>query len=494
MPTRWGVEAAMTPDDLKERFTAQLGDAVAADVAWDELTLTVDAETYVEAARFGRDDPDLALDFFDCLSGVDEREEGFAVVTVLYSTEHRHRVMLRHHCAGGRDNPVAPSLTDLYRGADWHEREAWDMFGIEFDGHPGVEPRILTAENFEGWPLRKDFFLATREAKPWPGLKEPMELDPETGEPLEREPAGPGAAPGPTDLDEAMSEQAKRAAGVLDEETIEIDDGKEVAPEAPQTTAPEGDAVGATRDEEGAARAERARQKAAEMRKKKAEERAAREAAERGEEPAADAEASDPTTQAAEAARLSAAGDPRVASPVDRQEEGDVGAHATEDPGETPPGEESQTERAERAVEETQARSQPHPEEGMGGPPAPPADPERAQEQGTTPTGEEEEEIGEPTTKTGVEREDTPDQPTDEPAPGRHAGEPPTTQEPGEAPVRGGLRETIDEEIDAAAPVEGGKRPGSVEDESPEADRVPADDDADDDADDVEDGDGGDER
>jgi NADH:ubiquinone oxidoreductase subunit C len=460
------------PEQLKERFSDALGDHVAsADVAWDHVTITLDADGYVEAARLGRDDPDLELDLFDCLVGVDEREDGFAVIAVLYSTEHRHRIALRHLCPGGRDAPKAPTLTHLYLGADWHEREAWDMFGIEFDGHPSLAPRILTPENFEGWPLRKDFWLGTREAKPWPGLKEPLELDPDTGEPLEREPAGPGAAPGPSDLDEAMAEQAKRAAGVLDVETVEIEDGEEIAPAAPQTTAAD-DGVGATKDEEASARAERARQKAREMRRRKAEERAAREQ----EEAVTDgAEGATADEDPGEAARRSAVGDPRVASPADRQTEGDVGHHAAEGPGETPAGEESQAERAERAVEESRARSQPHPPEGMGGPPAPPADPDRRQEQGTTPVDDEEGELGEPrTTDADAPDADTP-QAGDEPAPGAEAGTPPTTQQPGEATVRGGLRESIDEQLDEEAEAGGGKRPGSVEDGSPEVDRVPDD-------------------
>ncbi|MGH3443104.1 MAG: NADH-quinone oxidoreductase subunit C [Nitriliruptorales bacterium] len=212
----------MTLEDLKERFTAQLGGHVVdAAVEWGSVTITLDADGYVEAARIAREE--LEMDFFDSLSGVDEREDGFAVVAVLYSTSTHDRVLLRHVCAGGREEPTAPTLSHLYLGANWQEREAWDMFGIEFEGHPGLAPRILTPENFEGWPLRKDFWLGTREAKPWPGIKEPLELDEETGEPIEREPAGVGAAPGPSVLDEAMAEQAKVVAGVVDaDEQVEL--------------------------------------------------------------------------------------------------------------------------------------------------------------------------------------------------------------------------------------------------------------------------------
>lgn len=204
----------MERSELADYLAGNLGDhVVEVTDAFGTLTVTLDADGYVEAARMCRNDERLACDLFDSSFGVDEREDGFAVVTVLYSTEHRHRVLLRHLCEGGREQPVAPSLTSLYRGADWMERETWDMFGIEFQGHPGLAPRILCSENFEGWPLRKDFYLASREAKPWPGVKEPLEVD-EEGRPLDRiREHGPGDAHGPTALDEIMADQARRVAG-----------------------------------------------------------------------------------------------------------------------------------------------------------------------------------------------------------------------------------------------------------------------------------------
>jgi NADH-quinone oxidoreductase subunit C len=72
-------------------------------------------------------------------------------------------------------NPSVESITSLYRGADWHEREAWEMFGFDFPGHPGLRHLYLPGE-FEGFPLRKDFPLLARAVKPWPGLvdKEPI--------------------------------------------------------------------------------------------------------------------------------------------------------------------------------------------------------------------------------------------------------------------------------------------------------------------------------
>jgi NADH:ubiquinone oxidoreductase subunit C len=462
-------------ETLQETLSQRLGDhVVATTLEWGTLTLTLDAEGFVEAARICREDTEIACDFFDWLSGVDEREGGFSVVASLYSTSQRHRVLIRHLCAGGRETPSAPTLTHLYRGADWHEREAWDMFGIEFDGHPGLEPRILCPENFEGWPLRKDFFLGTREAKPWPGLKEPLELDPETGQPLEREPAGPGAAPGPSSLDEAMAEQAKIANDVVEPEPEEIAEDVEADPQLPHTTAPGGEAVGATAEEAAAAKAERGRRKAAALRESATETeggsaeapseetpsgKAPLEGAPSGE--AGDAEAgagAEPVEDPGEAARVSAMGDPRVSSTRDRQTEGDVPFTAQDAPGPTPEDEESRRERAERAAEESQARrTQPQPPEGQGGPPGAPPDPDGQHEQGTTPRADEQDEVGEPASK------DAAAPGSDSPTPGAHAGPPPTTQEPGLAPVDGGLRETPEEVADAGPGPSGGERPADPE-------------------------------
>jgi len=167
----------MTPEELAEHFRARLGDKVVdSSIAYGQLTLTIDAAAFADAALLAKSDADLAYEFFEFLCGVDLADDGFAVVVHLYSVSKGHHVTLRTVAPGGRDNPKVPTLTGVYAGANWHERETYDMFGIEFDGHPGLLPRILTVENFEGWPLRKDFLLMTREAKPWPGLKEPGEV------------------------------------------------------------------------------------------------------------------------------------------------------------------------------------------------------------------------------------------------------------------------------------------------------------------------------
>jgi NADH-quinone oxidoreductase subunit C len=79
------------------------------------------------------------------------------------------------------DDPVMPTWTHVYRGADWHERETWEMFGIRFEGHPGLRYLYLPT-GFEGHPLRKDFPLLARVVKPWPGI---VDVEPMPGEPDE---------------------------------------------------------------------------------------------------------------------------------------------------------------------------------------------------------------------------------------------------------------------------------------------------------------------
>ena len=85
---------------------------------------------------------------------LDKRTPRFEVVYHLYSLSKNHRLRVKIPVAG--EDPVVDSLTPLWKGADWLEREVWDMFGIRFRGHPDLR-RILLYEQFEGYPLRKDY-------------------------------------------------------------------------------------------------------------------------------------------------------------------------------------------------------------------------------------------------------------------------------------------------------------------------------------------------
>lgn len=116
----------------------------------------VPADRIGEAARALKSDPDLAIDYPRCLSGVD-LGENLEVVYHLYSTRHGHQIWLKVRVPA--DRPVVPSVTPVWRGADWHEREAAELFGFEFPGHPGLKLPFLLDEGFEGHPLLKSFEL-----------------------------------------------------------------------------------------------------------------------------------------------------------------------------------------------------------------------------------------------------------------------------------------------------------------------------------------------
>ena len=158
----------MTPEEIFAAVTSGLPPAVRCDADYHGVTLQVPAEHWLAALMFARER--LDCDFFDWLTGVDEAGEGLSVVTHVYSLAGRHHVLLA--TALPRSSPRLPTATGIYRGAAWHERETHEMFGIGFDGHPHLAP-LLLPDGFEGHPLRKDFVLAARAAKEWPGVKEP---------------------------------------------------------------------------------------------------------------------------------------------------------------------------------------------------------------------------------------------------------------------------------------------------------------------------------
>ena len=166
----------MSPDELGAAVAGRLSGATAA-VSFGQVTVDVPAEQWLEAAELMRDDPALACAFFDWLSAYDGADAGLAVVVHVWSNAHRHHLRLRTHVP--RDGGRLASLTGVWAGAGWHERETYEMFGIVFDGHPNLVP-LLLPDGFEGHPLRKEFVLASRVAKAWPGAKEPGESDHDT--------------------------------------------------------------------------------------------------------------------------------------------------------------------------------------------------------------------------------------------------------------------------------------------------------------------------
>jgi NADH-quinone oxidoreductase subunit C len=126
-------------------------------IAYGELTLHAEAGAIVEVVTFLRDDPDCAFLNITDICGADypEREKRFDVVYHLLSPRHVRRVRVKVE-AGEQDS--VPSITGVFPGANWFEREAYDMYGIVFTGHPDLR-RLLTDYGFQGHPLRKDFPL-----------------------------------------------------------------------------------------------------------------------------------------------------------------------------------------------------------------------------------------------------------------------------------------------------------------------------------------------
>jgi NADH-quinone oxidoreductase subunit C len=157
----------MTPDGVAAAAAARFG-AQSCSVVFGQLTVDVTAADWVPAMTWARDVADCT--FFDWLSAVDEQAGGLAVLAHLYSPAGRHRVLLRTRVPA--DAPVLDSATGCFAGANWHEREAHEMFGLVLSGHPGLLP-LLLPEGFEGHPLRKDFVLTARVAKAWPGAVNP---------------------------------------------------------------------------------------------------------------------------------------------------------------------------------------------------------------------------------------------------------------------------------------------------------------------------------
>ena len=120
--------------------------------------------------------------FFDFLTAVDLEADGFEVVCRLWDPVARAERLLTTRCP--RDDARVPTLTGVFAGAGWHERAVAELFGIAFEGHD-TAPLLLPA-SFEGHPLRKDFVLAAREIKRWPGAKDPGESDADLAVPKRR--------------------------------------------------------------------------------------------------------------------------------------------------------------------------------------------------------------------------------------------------------------------------------------------------------------------
>ncbi len=157
---------------LKEKF---LDEIIQVTQFRDQVFVSVKPDRITEMCRYLHDDPEIYMDFLADLCGADypERRQRFEVVYNLYSIRHGHRIILK---AGVSENdPAIDSVVPVWSGANWHEREACDMYGIVFNGHPDLR-RILMPEDWEGYPLRKDYPLTGPVGSEYKGYEELKEL------------------------------------------------------------------------------------------------------------------------------------------------------------------------------------------------------------------------------------------------------------------------------------------------------------------------------
>ena len=143
----------MTPADARAFIKERFGLEAVADAG---LTVSVPLERWQDFGRFVRDQ--LGCRYFNWLSAVDWKDQGLEVVCRIENLETALVVFMRTRLAAGQT--ACPTLTGLYRGADWMERECYDMFGVVFEGHPDLR-RILLSDDWVGYPLRKDYAVDT---------------------------------------------------------------------------------------------------------------------------------------------------------------------------------------------------------------------------------------------------------------------------------------------------------------------------------------------
>src|SRR5215470_388571 len=143
----------MTADQARSAIAAQFGVEVAAGAS---LAATVPRERWEDFARFAKET--LGCRFFSFLTAVDWKEQGLEVVAKVDNLDDNVTLMMKTRLGAG--TTTCASLTPVYRGANWMERECFDMFGIRFDGHPDLR-RILLEDNWEGYPLLKSYAVDT---------------------------------------------------------------------------------------------------------------------------------------------------------------------------------------------------------------------------------------------------------------------------------------------------------------------------------------------
>ncbi|WKL17168.1 NADH-quinone oxidoreductase subunit C [Comamonas testosteroni] len=183
---------AIHPEKLRDVVTAALGDKVrSVTLAYGEVTVEVSADKYLDVMQILRNAPDCQFEMLLDLCGVDYStyaevgKDGprFAVVSHLMSLTLNQRLRVRVYCVDD-DFPVVASINPIWNSANWFEREAFDLFGIVFEGHEDLR-RILTDYGFIGHPFRKDFPLSGHVEMRYDAEQQRVVYQPVTIEPRE---------------------------------------------------------------------------------------------------------------------------------------------------------------------------------------------------------------------------------------------------------------------------------------------------------------------
>lgn len=183
---------------VREVYVDHLPDLTGLEEGFGPVTVDVPADRWSDAVTVARDV--LGCGFFDWLSAVDDLDRGGLRVVCHLAARRTGRVEhLLLQTVLGSERPAVASVAGVFAGARWHERETHEMFGIDFteDGTPLALEGLLLPVEFDGHPLRKEFVLASRVVKAWPGAKEPGESDASARTSRSRRRSRPPGVPAP---------------------------------------------------------------------------------------------------------------------------------------------------------------------------------------------------------------------------------------------------------------------------------------------------------
>ncbi len=145
------MTTALAGEALAQLLREQISDSVE---EWDHLAVWVNAQRITEVGRYLKEEPSLAFNYLNSITAVDYVDY-FEMVYHLTSLHHNHSTVLKARLYGREDISI-PSVISVWQGADFQEREVWDLMGVRFEGHPNLK-RIMLWEGFAGHPLRRDF-------------------------------------------------------------------------------------------------------------------------------------------------------------------------------------------------------------------------------------------------------------------------------------------------------------------------------------------------